>query len=133
EPRADEADAEGPALEGIVALEDAGVSVEPADHGRVERALPAVRPVDRPASRSLVEEPEAHPREAAPELGAEDVLVAHAAQEGPGGDRGLELLPRRRTLEPLAQPPVVDLPGAHPEIEALCRSARRHLPSLCHK
>src|SRR5262245_54423830 len=49
-----EPDANGSTLEGVVALEDTHVALERAHDGRHERALAAVRPVDRPLPRRLV-------------------------------------------------------------------------------
>jgi hypothetical protein len=59
--RPDEADLDRPALEDVLAFEDADVVGERAEDRRVELAGPAaVGPVDRPSARRRVEEAKRH-------------------------------------------------------------------------
>ena len=116
--RPDEADEDRAAVEGVRALEDAGVAFEPTEDRRVEHArAAAVGPVDRPQPRLRVEEAERHPDGAAVVARAELVLVAEAVEQRPRDDRRPELVPLVRAREPLAQPAVADVPAAEPEVE----------------
>src|SRR5581483_10620471 len=70
------ADEDVAALERVRALEDPDVTVEPADHRRLERAgVAAIGPVDRPELRLGIEEAERHAHVAARVVGEEHVLV----------------------------------------------------------
>src|ERR1700709_153912 len=102
----DEADADGPPLERVVAEKEAGLAVEPAEDRRFKHAAPAVDPIDGPLLRLRIEEAEGHADEAGPEVGPELVLVAEAAEQGTGATGRLALIPLRRALEPLAETPV---------------------------
>ena len=126
----DEAHADRPALERVVSLEHAGVAVEAAEHRRVELARAArVRPVDRPPLLLRVEEAEGHAGEAAGVVRPELVLVPEAVEDRSRDDRRLELVPLVRAREPLAEPAVLHLPGAHPEVEVARRSPWSRLRS----
>src|SRR4029453_15467946 len=105
--RPDETDEDRAPVEDVLSLEQPYVTVEPSDHRGVELPGPAaVRPVDPPALRVGVEEPEPHPREPPPVGRAENGFVAVPVEDRVRLARRLELLPLVRACEPPAKPAV---------------------------
>src|SRR5689334_2630999 len=117
-PRPEEPDEHRPSAEGVRAVEGSGIAGERTGHRRLEDAwMAGARPVDRPLTGAGVEQAQRHAGEAAGVPGAELVDVAQAVEDGTGLAGGVELVPVLAAGEPLAAPPVADLPPAHEEVE----------------
>src|SRR5262249_11123724 len=111
-----EPDLDGLALVDVLALKEAAVAVEAAEHRGEQVAAQGADPVDGPALPLGIEDPEAEPGEAARRV-VVLVDVDHSSQQLLEVVGGRELVPLGSLRPPFLEAAVLDVPRAEEEIE----------------